>query len=839
LAYQDNTNDWPDNRHKTRGENLNLNVFTEMKGLIRMRKHHKIVTPRIISLTLATLAVPSLSAQASSGISEIGTNSSTGSNCQLDFKKQPDHDYDLLGSLREASSNALAVSANGRVIVGTSCKAKKFIDHSPVTSQQHAFIQSLDNSSTTSSPALSQATAVSADGKVVVGWEKRNRETGTRAFRWSQENGFIPLSAQAHEDSYATGVSGDGSVVVGAIIDGSIDYKPVKYAFRWKPDGKAIQKLTSINSTGSRETGDGDDLSSSTATGVSADGHVIVGTSSLLRPWSLSEQSPRAFRWTESAGFTHLSPLNNKDPDYQSWATATNADGSVIVGYHRIPLAREANSFSQRIALLPTNWDADGEYWPPPAEEPEAEYPPANTPGVPPRRFGPGNVSYSNLMAFRWTATEGAVSLACPPNSAHLCAGAGAWSMAHGVSGDGQVVVGNTNIDLASLQYGATPIDNVSYAFRWTRESGMQTIESWLKAAGVGVAYDWRPISANGANADGSVVVGQLEDGRAYIARVDASGSGYSGMIDPLDYRRSLISSANPQLLANAQADLVLHGGHNAPLHKLLKSGQQDAWVTGDWGRQDQQEANASFGTSEFGIAHGLTDAVMLKLAVGRSNSLSNTLYNGSTRVNGTYVVPELVAAIAGSDLYASLSGYYSRGDAEINRSYLNAGTPMIARGTPGIQVKALRMRLDWRNALTLGDTAFTPYTSYTRSRSQVDEYSEIGGGFPVRWDRRNEKTSLVHLGVDTRHRLNGKLNVIARLERVHRMEKSSSGASGQILGLSAFELEGIAYKQDWLSTGIGIEGQVGPGTATVLLNATSEGDSPSTWGMASYRLSF
>jgi hypothetical protein len=62
---------------------------------------------------------------------------------------------------------------------------------------------------------------------------------------------------------------------------------------------------------------------------------------------------------------------------------------------------------------------------------------------------------------------------------------------------------------------------------------------------------------------------------------------------------------------------------------------------------------------------------------------------------------------------------------------------------------------------------------------------------------------------------------------------------SGQILGLNAFELQGVSYKQDWLRSGLGVEGQVGPGTATIMLNASHEGDNPSTWGFASYRLPF
>lgn len=68
-----------------------------------------------------------------------------------------------------------------------------------------------------------------------------------------------------------------------------------------------------------------------------------------------------------------------------------------------------------------------------------------------------------------------------------------------------------------------------------------------------------------------------------------------------------------------------------------------------------------------------------------------------------------------------------------------------------------------------------------------------------MRWDSHDERTSLIHTGVDARHHLNDSLDLIARFEGVHRMEDASSGSSGQILGLNAFELQGVSYKQDWL----------------------------------------
>lgn len=747
----------------------------------------KIFATRIIPLTLTALAAAPLPAQAAGGFIEQGGVSSS---CNLSVYREAADWY-----LPNAAANATAVSADGKVVAGAICA--KDTRSGQMTNK--AVLWTDNGKRLQLSPDFSMASGVSADGSTVVGWNSPPSIDGNRsmAFRWTAAGGLEALAGTpADSQSFAHAVSSDGSVVVGAIESPSaepITSKSVySRAFRWNSVDRTIQTLESINATGMRSsaglpTGT---FVSSMATGVSADGRVVVGTSvtdsnGAFNPHKFS--GTRAFRWTESAGFTQLTPAAIEDHLYRSWATATNADGSVIVGFH---------------SGLKSDHD--------------------------------GELLYSKHMAFRWTEAKGTVSLGYLPSATLVpWIRDNSWSKATAVSGDGQIVVGHVTV--------GDPVIEPSQAFRWSEENGMETIETWLSEAGVDVASDWLTYSANGTNADGSVVVGQLLNGNAFIARVNtnADASLGSGLIDVADFKRTLTTSAYPQLLANTQADLVLHGAHSDPLRMLPKSGRQDVWVTGDWGRQEHEGNQGSFGTGEVGVAHGLSDALMLKLAVGRSTSQSSTLYNGNTRITGTYVVPELIAAIPGTDLYASVSGYYSSGEAEINRGYLNAGTPEIGRGTPDTQVSALRLRLDWRNALTLGETAFTPYSSYTHARSRVDGYSEASGNFPVRWDSHDERTSLIHTGVDARHHLNDSLDLIARFEGVHRMEDASSGSSGQILGLNAFELQGVSYKQDWLRSGLGVEGQVGPGTATVMLNATSEGDNPSTWGFASYRLPF
>jgi probable HAF family extracellular repeat protein len=143
----------------------------------------------------------------------------------------------------------------------------------------------------------SEAYAVSADGKVVVG-TARNAEENPRAFRWTAADGIEDLGTLGGNWSEATDVSADGSVIVGWSYDGNEIYR----AFKWTRSG------------GMQDIGGGD---YSRASGVSADGSVI-----------LINVNQHAFRWTLAGGLDSLGTLGGNWSD----ASDISADGLVIVG---------------------------------------------------------------------------------------------------------------------------------------------------------------------------------------------------------------------------------------------------------------------------------------------------------------------------------------------------------------------------------------------------------------------------------------------------------------------------------------------------------------------------
>lgn len=230
--------------------------------------------------------------------------------------------------------------------------------------------------------------AASADGSVVVGTLAGGGTS--RAFRWTQAGGaqFLADASGTIAAAWATGVSGDGSVVVGNTVDGR--------AFRWtQAEGVADPGL---------------DLGGGLVYGVSADGSVIVG-------YACSSTACEPFRWTDAGGMESLGLLPG---NLGGSAWATSADGSVVVGGSGGgAVASQAFRWTQQDGMVGLGLLGG-------AGQTIA--------------FGTsadGSVVVGGSPAFRWTQSDGMVAL--PLLSNGLPPGNGSASA---VSGDGSIVVG-------------------------------------------------------------------------------------------------------------------------------------------------------------------------------------------------------------------------------------------------------------------------------------------------------------------------------------------------------------------------------------------------------------
>ncbi|MCX7925782.1 MAG: hypothetical protein N2554_08240 [Fimbriimonadales bacterium] len=275
------------------------------------------------------------------------------------------------------------------------------------------------------------AYSVSADGGVVVGVSKddfsyRYEEQTWRAFRWTPDDGMINLGTLGGPKSAAYGVSADGNIVVGT---SSVDSLERLAGFVWR--NGTLQSLgvnTFVNA-------------------VSADGRVMVGGGTLP---GLS--GVRAIRW-----------VNGRAQDLgPGIAYGVSPDGRFVVGQSN---GRAFRWNSGRILDL----------------GPGVAY------GV--SANGRVVVGESSGRAVRWV---NGVKFDIAPGAAY------------GVSADGNLIVGGYNYNW--------------YAFRWTPTRGLEDLNDVFDET-ISGCFQCYMSEARAVSADGRYIVGQ---GRGPVGAFEA-----------------------------------------------------------------------------------------------------------------------------------------------------------------------------------------------------------------------------------------------------------------------------------------------------------------------------
>ena len=194
-----------------------------------------------------------------------------------------------------------AINADGSVGVGTSIESPASFAPTRATRWVGSAVQNLG---ILPNGHGSYAHGVSGDGSVVVGYCLM-QDGSQIAYRWSSTGGMVPIGTfNGGNITSAQDVSQDGSVIVGALPS-------VARAYRWTlEDG--VEDLGNLTPGGN-----------SVANGVSSDGAVIVGRA------TVPGGQQHAMRWTSALGMQSIGTLPNGTT---ATASDTNADGSVIVG---------------------------------------------------------------------------------------------------------------------------------------------------------------------------------------------------------------------------------------------------------------------------------------------------------------------------------------------------------------------------------------------------------------------------------------------------------------------------------------------------------------------------
>jgi len=297
--------------------------------------------------------------------------------------------------------------------------------------------------------SVSYATGVSADGSVVVGSSENSMYSG-QAFRWTKVDGLVGLGSFDENifGGRANGVSADGTVVVGELHT-SRYYAPIS-PFRWTQE-TGIVDLAHIFPNQYP-------YPYSRAYGVSGDGYTIVGTS--INFGSVENNGfsgHKAFRWTESSG---VDTLGDGEPQQ---ANAVSADGSIVVGVNE----NEAFRWTQQTGMVSLGY--------------------LGLRSAANAVLADGSVVVGNHggRAFRWTQGTGGIGL----GDVEYIGGGDA----KGVSADGSIIVG------VGSDWGM--------AFHWTQKTGMVSLKETLIGAGLDVS-GWTLSSANAISADGFTIVG-------------------------------------------------------------------------------------------------------------------------------------------------------------------------------------------------------------------------------------------------------------------------------------------------------------------------------------------
>ncbi len=576
----------------------------------------------------------------------------------------------------------------------------------------------------------------------------------------------------------AYGVSTNGNFIVGRTDNSK--------AFRWTQGG-AIEILPELaNSSGS------------TAYAVSDDGKFVVGSTN-------KNGINKAFLWEESTNTTSnfLDVLNN-NPNEHTRAYDISSDGSVIVG------SKGAKAFrwkKNQLGLPPI---------PKLFELPDSissiAYSVSYDGSV---VVGKSRLNTGTDEAFRWE-NDNIINLGHITDFRH--------SVAKGVSGNGNVAIGYVSTT-------GTP----EKAFRWTSSTGMQTIPEWLGVNTTG----WALKEATATNEDGSIVVGNgvNPDGQseAWLAKTG------SGLIGKTSFNKSIVEASsgmnNSQMIGT-----ILHGSHGHPKSKYSIDSDYSMWATGDFGSEDRYDIDRTFGLGEVGLLHKFNDKLALSLAIGKSWSKSKLSFGGETKVDGHYATLEGdYRLLETTPLYATLTYVVNKSEIDSKRAYENAGTIDYSNINGIDQLsQGVRARFQYRDAKTISNFSFSPFVEYAYIHSKVDGYTEVGGGFPVKY---NESTFSSHegrLGVDIDTTINSKNSIIATFEGVHLFDQNDDGTSGEIIGLNSFHFIGSKYNATWMKASLGHEYTFdNKSKFNTVLNATSKGMEPNYWLSLNYIYAF
>lgn len=129
-------------------------------------------------------------------------------------------------------------------------------------------------------------------------------------------------------------------------------------------------------------------------------------------------------------------------------------------------------------------------------------------------------------------------------------------------------------------------------------------------------------------------------------------------MVDTTEFNRSLEGAAASGMLGLSEAGMVMHGAHGNPMR-----GRPGRPVARRYGRP-RLGFRHTVRAGRFRRCRGVRLRVRAERRRDREagfraySSQQDSLFGGSTRISGTYLLPEVTARIGETPWHATLSGY-------------------------------------------------------------------------------------------------------------------------------------------------------------------------------------
>lgn len=558
----------------------------------------------------------------------------------------------------------------------------------------------------------SQAVAISASGNVLVGSSSAAGGSSSRAFRW--EGGVMTDLMIGGTWADATDVSADGNIVIGT----SSNFAGVR-SFRWE-GGSSIN----IGNIGGSYT---------SATRISANGNVIIGTG------NTAGGEFHAFRWMGGV-MTDLGTLDGSN----SAATALTPDGSVIVGYSDV-----------------ANGNQHAVFW--------------------------KNGTITDLNAL-----------------AGDLGGFDYLSSADAVSDNGKFITGSGNL-LNGDQHAY--LFNVNAAAVATPDEISRALAPVAAAPGMGRAM----LGGHIAQA-----LSVARNARTYFPSPASSSTAPSRTT-------AAPSSANP-------ADIEPAAGGDDFVNSVdLPDEKRHAFFTiGSYGLgAGDGHASTRNASGMAGILVKSTDQLSIGVGAIGSHSTQDTAFGGKAAIDakGAAMLASWVPQAGGLSIFGSAA--FAALDTDSTRAYVTGGPLSSSSGSTSGTAWGVVARAGY--TVPLGETLqLMLYAEGEISSASLDGYTETGGSFPATIGKQRADSYVSRLGAEVSHTLSGQWTLRSRAAWGHRY--GDADAIGVSVGALSFQMPGGGGDRNWAEGGVSATYRLNDAGATLIADVaghTGETDAP------------